>query len=217
MRKATIGILIGLLAISSALAEPTIELTDWILDPDTADQEIQILVYSDHVGGEDVGGLNFNIQVNQFGTTSSDPNGPKIRKTGFSTGLDCISGTIFDGNYTPDPPTDVDGPDEDAFPQFEGASFVTDVDTVTLPEDPPALLATVTFDTTGIQSGKWDLSLINTINGPTNFAGVAANITDGTITVGPDVPDVPEPTSLVLLLLGWLTLPWWRRPTRRIT
>ena len=58
------------------------------------------------------------------------------------------------------------------------------------------LLATLTIDTTGFLDGSFDLSLGNTLDGATDFAGLPADITDGSIRI------IPEPTALVLLLLG---------------
>jgi hypothetical protein len=48
------------------------------------------------------------------------------------------------------------------------------------------LLATLTIDTSGLNHGEWNLNLRDTLNGPTDFAGTAATIVDGSITIVSD-------------------------------
>ena len=76
----------------------------------------------------------------------------------------------------------------------EGASAGLAISTqeVFVPAD--GVLVVLTIDTTGFQAGTWDLLLSGILGGhDTDFAGVPANIINGTITV------VPEPGTLSLL------------------
>lgn len=58
------------------------------------------------------------------------------------------------------------------------------------------LLATLTIDTTGLYEGQYDLLLMNTIEGSTNFADIIPVITNGRLIV------VPEPCSLLVVASG---------------
>ncbi len=126
-----------------------------------------------------VSGLNFNIQVGD-GTV-----GPPI------TGIQLITGTPFANLASTQQPN---GPQ----PSGNHAAFWN----VTTPGSPPATIsvgpgdkvATVTFDTTGFNSGSWQLFLGNTANGATTYLDsngdpIATQITDGTLTI------VPEPST----------------------
>jgi len=150
---------------------PVIDVGHHVLLPDTPGQTFQVSV----TGGDLVQGLNFNLQVADGGPEWGGViDGPAIEA------LDILTGTIFDGNNTGT--VDLDGgppSGSDIAPQYEGRSTTTDSGSV------PAsgLLATVTIDTTGFSSGTWDLFLSNTLNGPTDFAGLPASITDGSIRV----------------------------------
>jgi hypothetical protein len=75
----------------------------------------------------------------------------------------------------------------------------------------------VTVNTVGCPSGTWDLIMSATLNGPTDFAGAAATIVDGTITVTPgpfpwqnadqaeDVDASGQVTPLdVLIVINWI-------------
>ncbi len=174
MNKGVIVSLIVLLfAVSPALAQPTIVVGDRELLPDTADQTIAISVS----GGDAVAGLDFFVQIDTGAA------GPVI------TDLDILTGTIFDGNNNGGSPL---------FQDNWTAAFITTTTTGTVAAD--GLLATVTVDTTGLQfgDGPWMMTLdFGTFT--TSFAGVAANITPGTLSI------VPEP-STVVMLLGVLAL-----------
>lgn len=162
-------------------AEIIINVGDFQLFPDTPGQEIEILVS----GGDPVEGLNFNVQIGDGGVDLGGTTvGPSVAD------IDILTGTIFDGNHTgfvdPEAVAGVD------FPLVEIRTTTTNMDTVAA----DGLLATLWIDTTDIHSGVFPLILGDQLNMATNFAGLPATITDGTITI------VPEPSSLVLALLG---------------
>ncbi len=187
-----VGVLGGLLGASGAQATPIIDVGDHQLLPNTPGQTVWIFVH----GGDLVQGLNFNIEV--------APGGPAIQD------VDILQGTIFEGNNTGT--SDLDGPHPDAWPFWEGR-YTTVLAGHVVAE---GLLATVTFDTTGLDRGRWDLWMSATQNGPTDFAGMPAVIFDGSVTVGEGPgPIIPEPSSLAVLLAGALgALVFWRRGRR---
>jgi hypothetical protein len=126
-----------------------------------------------------VSGLNFNIQVGD-GTV-----GPPI------TGVELITGTPFGALASTQQPNG-------SQPAGNHAAFWN----VTTPGSPPATItvgsgnkvATITFDTTGFNSGNWSLHLDATANGPTTYLDsngdpITTTITDGTLTI------VPEPST----------------------
>ena len=137
---------------------PVIEIGDFLLSPDTAAQEIQIVVS----GGDSVSGLNFYIQIDGgLGTDSP-----------IFTGLDIVGAPSIFYNSNNGQYGDL------LYPQIALAS--TD-SPATVTADGP--IGVVTLDATGWTSGTWHLIMSDTLNGPTDFAGTAATITDGTITV----------------------------------
>ena len=181
MSKATIYGLAALLVILplSASASIVIDVGNHQLLPNTRDQIVDIFV----TGTDQVQGLNFYSQV------ASGSSGPIIFD------VDIIGpGTIFFGNNVG--MTDLDGPgDPDPAPQWEGRTTTTSTGTVLA----NGLLATMTFDTTGLSAGTWDLLLSGTLNGTTDFAGTPAGITNGTVFIG---IGIPEPSAIVI----WLVL-----------
>ncbi|MDY7010416.1 MAG: PEP-CTERM sorting domain-containing protein [Planctomycetota bacterium] len=163
--------IIGVFVLSAvAVAEPNIVLNTYYLQPNQTGQSIPIYV----TGAGSVQGLEFNVRIG--GGTS----GPIFED------VDILTGTIFDGNNTGVNPGSYINP-RDAYlgTTTVSGSALTD-----------GLLATLTIDTTGLFEGQYSLSLIDTLEGRTNFAGVSADITDGSIII------IPEPTSLVLMLVG---------------
>ena len=188
MNKQSIGVLIlvSLCIVATASAEPVIDVGNHSLFPNMAGQEIQIFV----TGGTPVQGLNFYIQVADGGPEAAalglipppGIDGPAI------TGLDLLSGTIFEDNNT----EQRSGP---FLPQFRDGLTSTVEGTVLA----SGLLATVTFDTTGFTTlgQQWELRLTNVVEHVgTDFATIPATIHNGAITI------VPEPSSIVLLLLA---------------
>jgi len=169
--------LLSMACVESAGAQPSITVGHWELEPDNAQQEIEIWV----AGGQPVEGLNFVIQVGDGGQPlGGSDEGPSIQD------LDIFTGTIFANNNTGT--VDLDGPNatypEDQVPMWEGRST-----TVIESEGPvlaEGLLGVVTMDTTGCPSGTWPLRMgLGVMDGPTDFAGVAADIIEGSITIPP--------------------------------
>jgi len=139
----------------------------YVLQPNTPGQEIPI-----YVSGEwPVAGLNFNIQIGDGVVTSGGASAPVIAQA------DILTGTIFAANHTGlRTGADMQG-DAVLVPQHEYQATTTTSGTVIA----GGLLAIVTIDTTGFQVGSWSLVMSSTVNGPTDFAGVAATIIDGSI------------------------------------
>ncbi len=154
---------------------PLIIVGDHTLLPDTADQQIYVLIFGD----QPVEGINFWVQIADGGPEAAaggfiDPpgiDGPHI------TSVDLESG-IFAPNNT----GQVNHDTNETFPQLYGAFIVTAAGTV--PAD--GLFATVTIDTTGFDSGSWTLSLSNTLAGSTAIPFVGERILDGSITIAVD-------------------------------
>lgn len=172
-----------------ALADPIVVVGDHLLLPDTPNQSIAVYVS----GGQAVQGLNF---YSQLGPDPWATDGPVL------SSLDILTGTIFAGNNTG--AIDVEQAFGVDLPMFEGRTTTTLSGSVAA----TGLLGTITIDTSGIQSGTWDLRLEDTANGPTTFAGVPISITDGSIRV------VPEPTAALLGLLAVVSLATLRRRGR---
>jgi hypothetical protein len=176
-----------------AEATPIIVVGQHNLLPDLPEQEIKITVS----GGDQVQGLNFRIQVEDGGphppVMGSVP-GPNI------TAVDLVTDTIFASNHS----GQVDSLQS---PQVWVQTITTSPETA--PDDwvtAEGLLATVTVDTTGFLDGTYELRLTDTLDGRTDFGGVPADITNGSIRV------VPEPHG-ILLALGcfWALLTTWRQ------
>lgn len=163
-----------------ATATSTIVVGDHDLLPNAPDQIINILVAGDDM----VQGLNFNIQVADGGThakVGGSIEGPHIQS------VDLLTGTIFDGNNTGQVETL-------ELPQVAAHTVTTSTGAVAA----NGLLARVTVDTSGFTDGSFGLYLRDTRNGPTDFAGVPIQITDGSINI------VPEPMALGAALIGML-------------
>ena len=197
MSKSKLLSVLLLLAIAHvAQATPIIIVGQHDLLPNLPEQVIEIAVS----GGDQVQGLNFRIQVEDGGphppVTGSVP-GPNI------TAVDLITGTIFAGNHS----VQVDSLRS---PQVWVQTITTSPETA--PDDwvtAEGLLATVTLDTTGFLEGTYDLLLTGTLDGATDFGGVPADITNGSIRI------VPEPHTIWRLLVGCLWV--WATTRRRST
>ena len=156
------------------------------LNANMPDQIIQI-----DIAGVDVAqGVNFNIQVADGGSEAGGSIlGPKI------TGIDIVGGTlggatIFTGN-------NVGQTNSLVLPQVWEATTTTGSGTVTT----NGVLGFVEIDTTGFFGGEmFDLIMSNTVNSPTDLAGISVDVTNGTINV------IPEPSSVVLVIIGLLVV-----------
>ncbi len=156
MVRNLLGVIVVFVFATAAIATPTINAGDLIIALNSAGETVCV----DVTGGDAVQGLEFNILVG--GGTS----GPAI------TGVDVLNGTVFDGNNGGGFAGYVN-----TYDAYKGV--VTAAGTVAA----DGKIATITFDSTGITSyGIYDFSLTNT-EGPTHFAGIAANLTDGQIIV----------------------------------
>lgn len=163
------SLLLTLLVGRPAPAAPMINVGTHELFADTPGQTLEIYVS----GGDAVSGVNFNIQVADGGPeTGGSIDGPVI------TGLDILTGTIFaasnSGSVNPEALAGLD------YPQWESRTTLTAGGTVAA----SGLLATVTLDTTGFSAGQsFDLIMggPTALNGPTDFAGLTAVITNGLI------------------------------------
>jgi len=197
------AILFGLATV--AMATPTIVVPNVALLPNTPNQVILITVTGSP--SDQVGGVNFIIDVAQgkgngvatSGLNATQTSGPKI------TAVDITgAGTVFGPNNT--------GVQNLMAPQtlpWEKAAFGTSTTAGTVTAN--GLLARVTIDTTGFSQitnanggvgGVWQLRMksmtVQDGGGATDFAGVPATITNGSITL----VSVPEPASVVLGLFA---------------
>ncbi len=168
-----------------ALAGPIIDVGTWDLQPNQSGQTIAISVS----GGDVIDGVNFNAQI---GDGTNGLAAPRF------TGLDLINGTILAGKNNGQYGTTI-------LPHIAIASTDTSAGVAA-----NGVIGILTVDTTGYTSGLWPLNLKDTVNGPTDFAGVSAQITDGFIRIA----EVPEPASWMLLLAGAIVCLWFRRVPR---
>ncbi len=151
-------------------------------------------------GGDFVQGVDFKIQLGTgFGTpTAPGPDGPNI------TGVDLIASTIFATNNTGQQ-------NQRSDPQYWFQGLTTDTIGGVAAN---GRLARITVDTTGFNFGSFPLLLTGTFDGATDFSelpiDIAANITNGSITI------VPEPSTLLLASFGALALAVVRRRRNRV-
>ncbi len=179
MLKISLSSIVVCLSVASvALASvPTINAGSHYLLPNQADQEIQVYVSGDTL----VQGLEFNLQI------GDGISGPVIQD------IDILTGTIFAAS------------NDGIFPGFIFEPHWAYVGTTTsanldIGYGPgfiitSGLLATITLDTTGLSTGEFELRLTSNQEGPTNFAGVYAELTNGSLTI-------PEPLTVTMLLAG---------------
>lgn len=167
--KVAVCVLIVFSLAAGVEAKPSIVVGTHYLNVNQAGQTIPIYVS----GGDEVQGLEFNVCI------GGGTQGPIFED------VDILTGTIFEGNNT--------GINPGSYINPRCAYQGTTTSSGTVVAD--GLLATLTIDTTGLFSGEYTLSLINTPEGKTNFAGVDVDIVDGLIVV-------PEPASLMILLVG---------------
>lgn len=168
--------------------------------PNTAGQIIEILVSGDGA----VQGLNFDVQIGN-GRTGYVP---------AVTNVDIVGpGLLFGGNNNGDNGMGTGAADD--FAGFWNATTTTADGTVS-PQSPFSVLARVEIDTTAFFAGSsFELILNNGIDVLTDFTewgsvpGEDLNIYNGTVNI------VPEPSSLLLLLLGGVGLALLRLRAKR--
>jgi hypothetical protein len=191
MVKIIVGLVALALCTTGALGDivaPVINVGDIELAPDTV-TTVDILVS----GGAFVQGVNLDVQIGDGGAANLGTDTKPI-----ITAVDIVgAGTILDGNNTGQGTTF-------ASPLLQIVSSTTNSGTVIA----TGVLARLTIDTTGTSNGEeYDLLLkgvgIGIVGDPgvdTDFAGVAGNITNGTISI------TPEPATMALLAIGGLGL-----------
>ncbi len=203
---ATLSLALLLLTVSLASGDATINVGHWILDPNTAGQEIELYV----TGGDAVDGVDFFLQVADGGPEApgGSIDGPAITDVDILGPPDRPGNepTIFSGNNTGE------AAGGSLLPQFWQSGTSTDSGTVTADDR----LATVTIDTSGFTSGSWELKMTGTLMGDSTFRspppGVTTSITNGSISIATN--GIPEPSTLLLLVLGTFSL-LSRRDRRR--
>lgn len=182
-----------------------LDVGDHTLKSNTPNQTISMSV----TGGAAVQGVNLLVQMGDGGAALGgvDGSAPAITDITLITG-----GMIFEpsntGHVLFDPPTD----------QFWQIGTTTDAN-VSSTVSADGLLAVLTIDTTGFTSGTFDLKAGDIQAGgstfDSDFAGLAATITNGSVTV-------PEPIGVWGLLALALAVTTQRsrgrvRPTARCT
>ncbi len=167
----------NLATVTIRLDVPSIEVGDHVLQANTPGQTIDVLV----TGGHTVAGVDLFVQVGDGGPELTQLGLPAGTDGPAITGVDLKQGAIFAA--VPDNATDLS-----SLPQVANWSI-----SVTEGGDVRAngKLATLTFDTTGLFAGRWDLRLAELLPahpfGPfnTGFAGIPAYVVNGTVSVVP--------------------------------
>ena len=178
-----------------------ISLGNFSLAPDLADQKVVLMVQNTTGSAVEVGGIQFNIQVE---------NGPIITDVDILGGTDVATQTVFKidntgvtgGFVTPSKQElfTLENTTVGGIPQIAGNSV-----------EP---VATITFSTAGVFSGDYVVSL-TTAAGPTQYLaslgvpGEIPTLNPGLLTI------VPEPSSVLLIMTSYLALIGRRRRTTR--
>ncbi len=187
-----------------AQADLTIDAGTHVLQPNLIGQTIEIYVTGEGALYE-VLNVNFHAQVADGGPAHGGVIlGPEFTCLDLFDD-DPLTDFVFDGNNT----GRASGtPDGIISPQLAYEGTTTASDTATA----EGLLAIITIDTTGFDSGSWDFLLTGCLSGNTDFGDVPVTVSNGTIIV-------PEPVSLSMILLGaGLILPrrrWSKRINKR--
>jgi hypothetical protein len=174
---------VGLLALSAAsVAAPVITVGHHTLLADTPNQQVSILVS----GAEPVQGVNLLVQLGDGGAALGGAAGasPRIQDVSVTTGT--IFGANNNGRAFDEAPAD----------QLWQVHTATAAGTVST----DGVLAVVTVDTTGFAAGTFPLLLADIGGDATldsDFAGVPAAITNGSITIV-----VPEPATFGLIAIA---------------
>jgi hypothetical protein len=175
--------------------------------PNTAGQTV--MFFGSGLGGsEQVGGLEFDIQVGDGGAAiGGTDTGPTI------TAIDLISGTPWEFAAGVNQANPVETPlARQSTVDFGGSVALTD----------NSRIATVTFDTTGITSSQIELllegvgpgAIFNTKFFTSAGADIATDVTNGSIQVG-STAAIPEPSSILLMALAGCAIGGWQYRRRR--
>lgn len=178
IRNLTRAILCCILAGASAHAATALEVraAHLLLAPNQPGQTMEITVS----GGELVAGVNLYAQIGDGGPELADYGLPAGHDGPAITAVDLKTAGIFAG--VPDPAVDQGG-----LPQVAIWSLGIAAQGGAVPAQ--GKLATLTIDTTGFAAGRWDVKLSDVLAGlsggpfATDFAGLSATITNGSIRI----------------------------------
>jgi hypothetical protein len=160
---------LGLWCAAAPAAAAVVHAGKHFLAPNMTGQQIAIMT----TGGEAVAGVDLFVQVGDGGAAAGgDDLGPTI------TQLDLLTGALFAGNNT--------GVFLDSTPLLWGATTTTSAGHVAA----TGRLATLTINTTGFHSGRYDLILNPPATGATQLAGAATTVVNGWLNIGP--PDAAD-------------------------
>ncbi|MEX0937580.1 MAG: PEP-CTERM sorting domain-containing protein [Pirellulales bacterium] len=149
------------------------------LQPDMAVQQVQFMITSPDA--DPWAGMSFRIWVEDGGTLTPHGGGDDSAFPNI-TDVDILDGTIFGPNNT-----------GEQAPLSHPLAFERATTTTSGSVEANGLLATVTFDTTGFNSGSFRFFLdgVDTVNGMP--VGFAPTTNEGSVFPGGTIP-VPEPT-----------------------
>ena len=165
---------------------PSVVVGNHVLAPGLPGQTVQIFVTNSNTGGFQIDGTDVSAAVADGGPTYGGVAGPQFPSTPpAAPGVDLITGTIFASNHG-------DQQNIDVFPQYYHGGITTSSGTV----NANGLLATLTFDTTGIAPGIYSLKLAHfkpPLAGPSgndtdlgvdqNFEPILPTVTNGNLIV----------------------------------
>jgi hypothetical protein len=210
------SVLALLVASPAAHAALVLDLPDLMLQPNQASQTFTITVQNTGDTGVQVNGVQLELIIgNGDVAIGGSGEGPAFQ----AVTVVATSNLLFYPNNTGDrgagnfatnfPP--------DGLKQLFQRLTSTSSGTVTLAPNSPSDLATVTFDTTGVQPGVYSWSATNSPNGISFFTDTSGQVfptcIDGLLTV------VPEPVNVALPIFGGLAVlacglrRWCRRKT----
>lgn len=184
----TVGFAKGALALAFALGNVAlsdllrIDVGEIFLQPNVAAQVVELWVYNSASTNVPVQGIELNLQIGDGGLLiGGSTEGPGISV------VDLVAGTIFEANNLGT--NDASGRPQEEHPLLGFYSTVTRTATVDLPAASRMRLARVTFDTRGLESGRWALAVGATVNGPTRFVNLVSGGQDGSGAINPRIED----------------------------
>ena len=193
---AAVLLMIVCVCCDGAFADIVIDVGSHTLLPNTAGQQIDILISSD-AGDSLTSGINLNVQIGDGNGSGAEP---VFSGTQGTVEAWVVSGTIFE-NEAPSGAAPLMG-----FPSLVEAGALSNSNIVA-----NGVLASLLIDTTGFGTpGSFNLSLANNSSGlpdtqvlgpvGTNGSVLGVTINNGSI----NIAAVPEPAAVTLLALGIL-------------